>query len=202
MQTTQSAAACGGGIRFASRQYRGAGVCPDLQGTNSVQITFRPADKTNRRAFKALTTEKGQRDFIYSNTVCLFQARHEPECRAEAVFDGETLIGFVFYGKKRRERANRLWVYSLMIGSQFQGRGYGKAVFGSLVKRIYSFYGAVPLYLSVNPRNTAAIHIYEKRGFVRTGETNRFGELIMTLGKQDPAGSGGTSAVPADAETE
>lgn len=65
---------------------------------------------------------------------------------------------------------NDLGLRGMLVGAQFQGRGYGKAVMAQLKSYLSRHYQARHVFLTVNCRNLAAIHLYRAGGWEDTGQ--------------------------------
>lgn len=63
-----------------------------------------------------------------------------------------------------------LGLRGMLVGQQFQGRGYGKAVMAQLKSYLSTHYQARRVFLTVNCRNPAAIHLYRSGGWDDTGQ--------------------------------
>lgn len=63
-----------------------------------------------------------------------------------------------------------LGLRGMLVGQQFQGRGYGKAVMAQLKPYLSGLYTARRVFLTVNCRNGAAIHLYKSGGWEDTGQ--------------------------------
>lgn len=63
-----------------------------------------------------------------------------------------------------------LGLRGMLVGQQFQGRGYGKAVMAQLKSYLSAQYQARQAFLTVNCRNPAAIHLYRNGGWEDTGQ--------------------------------
>ncbi|RDI45453.1 GNAT family N-acetyltransferase [Falsibacillus pallidus] len=85
-----------------------------------------------------------------------------------ALYDGEQLIGFASHGLNKE--TGRYEMISLMLGYQFQGKGYGSPALKLVIEEMVEMYGCSEIYLSVIWNNEAAIRVYEKAGFKPTGE--------------------------------
>jgi diamine N-acetyltransferase len=86
----------------------------------------------------------------------------------KAIYDGEVLIGFASHGFRKEH--NRYELISIMVGHQFQGKGYGLPVLKAVVEDMVQTHNCNEIYLSVIHDNERAIRIYEKVGFEPTGE--------------------------------
>ncbi|WP_313897773.1 GNAT family N-acetyltransferase [Bacillus litorisediminis] len=88
-----------------------------------------------------------------------------------AIYDNQTLIGFTSFGYRKEHQ--RYELISIMIGHQFQGRGYGLPVLNAVIDEMVKMYNCKEIYLSVIYNNDRAIKVYEKRGFKPTGEIEK-----------------------------
>ncbi|MDF2039365.1 GNAT family N-acetyltransferase [Cytobacillus oceanisediminis] len=86
----------------------------------------------------------------------------------KAIYDKGTLIGFATHGLDRDH--DRYELVSLMLGHQFQGKGYGIPAIKLVIKEMKEMYACDEIYLSVIKENEPAIRVYEKVGFEPTGE--------------------------------
>lgn len=62
-----------------------------------------------------------------------------------------------------------LGLRALIVGSQFQGKGYGKAAMLALKPYLARQYPATQVFLTVNCQNPAALHLYLGTGWQDTG---------------------------------
>ncbi|MBT2688240.1 GNAT family N-acetyltransferase [Bacillus sp. ISL-47] len=86
----------------------------------------------------------------------------------KAIYDGDMVIGFATHGLDKEQ--NRYELVSLMLGHQFQGKGYGTPSINLVIKEMKEMYVCDEIYLSVIKENEPAIRVYEKAGFEPTGE--------------------------------
>ncbi|WP_453990323.1 GNAT family N-acetyltransferase [Bacillus nitroreducens] len=107
--------------------------------------------------------------WIASNVFSLAQAKVQPDWVTKAIYAGTQLIGFTMYGLENER--NRFELSRIMIDYKYQGKGYGTAAVKAIISEMYR---TLPycdeIYLSVIPSNKAAIHVYTKAGFRKTGE--------------------------------
>ncbi|MFC4408819.1 GNAT family N-acetyltransferase [Chungangia koreensis] len=87
---------------------------------------------------------------------------------ARAIYDGDVLIGFTSHGFSKG--LNQYELNSMMLGHQFQGKGYGAPVLQAIIDDMVQAYQCDSIYLSVIEDNERAIRVYEKLGFRPTGE--------------------------------
>ncbi|WLV25249.1 GNAT family N-acetyltransferase [Aciduricibacillus chroicocephali] len=136
----------------------------------------------NYRSILKLEVSEGQEDFIETPYECLEEAA---ECKLYKLvglsIDGD-FAGFAMYGyfpAEKAEISGRLWIDRFLVDGNFQGKGLGKKFFQAIIQQVESEYGKQPIYLSVYAQNSVAIRMYEKFGFIPTGEQDVNGELIM-----------------------
>ncbi|WP_077617399.1 GNAT family N-acetyltransferase [Bacillus sinesaloumensis] len=107
--------------------------------------------------------------WIASNVFSLAQAKVQPDWVTKAIYDRTQLIGFTMYGLENER--NRFELCRIMIDYKYQGKGYGtlavKEIISEMIKTLPF---CDEIYLSVIPTNLAAIHVYTKAGFAKTGE--------------------------------
>ena len=140
---------------------------------------------TNKNIWKVCALEPfdEQKDFVAENIQSLAEAyatRNEGKNALPlAVYNDETLIGFVMIGKGTVGNENEsdlikenysLW--RLMIDKKYQGQGLGKQTIDAAMAliRTFPFGEAKKVWLSYEPENTHARAIYQKYGFAENGE--------------------------------
>ncbi|MEI4831640.1 GNAT family protein [Bacillus sp. FJAT-53711] len=98
-----------------------------------------------------------------------------------AIYDNQTLIGFTSYGYRKEHK--RYELISIMLGHQYQGKGYGTPILKAVVDEMSELYKCKEIYLSVIHDNESAKRIYEKIGFKATGEIEKghHDELVYCL---------------------
>lgn len=87
-----------------------------------------------------------------------------------AIYQDETLVGFMMLAHNLEERDLHLWRF--MLSTEYRGRGYGIQSVELLIQlaRNSRKYDHISLYCS--PKSEVAFHIYEKVGFLPTGDVN------------------------------
>ncbi|MFC3800488.1 GNAT family N-acetyltransferase [Cohnella sp. GCM10012308] len=88
-----------------------------------------------------------------------------------AIYDSETLIGFACHGYN--SETERFQLISVMLGHQFQGKGYATASLKLIIDDMNLQYKCKEIYLTVIHDNMNAIKAYEKIGFIPTGEIEK-----------------------------
>lgn len=146
-------------------------------------VTLRKITGENLWDIVALEVEEHQRSFVASNLQSLAEAyvanSNGGAAQPFGVYAEDTPVGFVMisYGcgdwpdaPKVAHDSYSLW--RLMIGRQYQGKGYGKAALGEALHyiRSLSLGPADHCWLSYEPENETARQLYRSFGFEETGE--------------------------------
>ena len=126
-----------------------------------------------------LKVRNDQEHFIASNVYSLAQSKYEPGLLPLAVHDGETMVGFVMYSEQPYE-PGKYFIYRVMVGSEFQGKGYGRAAMRALIERMKALPNCQEIVLGYEPENSVAERLYESLGFRKTGEIFE-GEVVSSL---------------------
>ena len=127
----------------------------------------------NWRKAVFLTTDPERRmpldeKWITSNAYSMLQCIYDEEWDCRLLMDGDTAVGFVFYGHWPEEEQYMLCRY--MIDVKYQNQGYGKAFLPLVVKQIRDQFHCQDVYTSVHDENPHAKYLYESFGFLRTEE--------------------------------
>jgi len=132
-----------------------------------------------------LQVTEEQDDFIASNDYSLAQAyvatlNDKRPPFTFAIYHGDVIIGFTMFYYQDHEindgsEYEELPCYTIlrfMIDKQYQNQGLGKMAMQKVLEYIKSFpHGkASSIYLSYNPKNQVARHLFCSVGFVETGQ--------------------------------
>ena len=139
-----------------------------------MNIRLEPINDSNREAVLALSVREDQ-PFVAPNDVSLRQADKANSeqlgvARPFAIYADEKLVGFCMFAFNPEEKFEdeRYWLWRFMIDKNEQGKGYGQAALGEIIK-YFKDHGADRLYLSTEPENELGLHVYHKFGFRETG---------------------------------
>lgn len=91
-------------------------------------------------------------------------------------YDGNVPVAHVMWGTD--EDGSR-WIGGLLVDAAHQDRGVGGAVVRALVAQLRAA-GHAPIRLSHHPDNAASRALFERSGFVPTGQVED-GEIVMEL---------------------
>lgn len=141
-------------------------------------IALKEIDRSNFFDVIKLSVTDEQREFVATNLFSLAQAKAFPECVCLAIYNEDTLVGFTIYCMDAED--HEYWIYRLMIDTKYQSKGYGKAAMEKLIERIKEDKQHRVIYISFEPENVWAKHLYEKLGFVEDGRVID-GEVVYKL---------------------
>jgi len=145
-----------------------------------MNVELRDITRDNWRSCVRLKVAPDQERFVASNAVSLAQSKYEPECVPLAVYDDDTMVGFVMYRPEDYGLSKIWFIDRLMIGQQYQGKGYGRAAMEAVIARLKAIPGYNAVLISFVPGNDAAQHLYTSLSFEDTGEIEQ-GELVYRL---------------------
>lgn len=145
-------------------------------------LHLEPVTAQNWRDGVFLTTDPDHRnpldeEWVTSTAFSMLQAVYEENWDCRIIYDGETAVGFVFYGLWKEDRP-LLCRYT--IDADWQGKGYGQRALPLIVEQISRQYGSRKVYVTLEKKNARAVHLYEKFGFRDTGETDE-GENVYVF---------------------
>ncbi|MEG2916636.1 MAG: GNAT family N-acetyltransferase [Clostridium sp.] len=141
-------------------------------------ILLKEINKENFWDCVSLEVEDGQADFVTSNAVSIGQSKVQTECIPLAVYDDDTMVGFVMYCVD--EDDGEYWIYRMMIDKNYQSKGYGKKALKKLLEVIQQDKYHSKIFLGVHKESQYAVKLYKSCGFEFNGQV--FGsEHIMRL---------------------
>lgn len=143
-------------------------------------ISFRKITEDNFRAVIQMKRPEEER-FVASNVFSLAQAwlyYENHDVYPFAIYDGETLVGFMMLDEDLEERCLAIW--RVMFPPEHQYKGYGTQALQEIIRLAresgkYDF-----LVIDYVPENKTAERVYTKLGFRPTGEISN-GEIVMRL---------------------
>lgn len=141
-----------------------------------LDITLRPITTDNWVECIELTPteEQQQHGFVATNVLSLAQAYAEPWWNPLAIYSGDTMVGFVMYGRWPETGIPKHhgspepgvdYILRMMIDEHHQGRGYGRAAMQALIDRIKRQPGCREIQLDYDSVNVVAERLYSSLGF-------------------------------------
>jgi diamine N-acetyltransferase len=139
-----------------------------------------------REAVLALRVAPEQEQFVGSVQRALEDAAEYPQANPwyRAIYVGDELVGFVMVSwnvePSPPEIIGPWFLWKLLIGERYQGRGYGSEVVRQIADLVRAE-GATELLTSYVEGSGGPAGFYERLGFVPTGERDDNGEVIVRL---------------------
>ncbi len=131
-------------------------------------INLKPVTKDNLDDVLALKVAETQKGFVSTNAESLAQAYVYSETAWPfAVYDDETLVGFIMMGYYEVKHYYTLWKF--MIDQRYQNKGYGRKALELGLAFIREKFHPEEIYTGVAPGNSVAKGLYESVGFADTG---------------------------------
>ena len=131
-------------------------------------IKLEPVTKENLDDVLALRVAEAQKGFVSTNAESLAQAYVYSETAWPfAVYDDETLVGFIMMGYYEAKHYYTLWKF--MIDQRYQNKGYGRKALELGLAFIREKFHPEEIYTGVAPGNSVAKGLYESVGFADTG---------------------------------
>lgn len=116
-------------------------------------------------------------EWTTSTAFSIVQSVFEPEWESRLIMEDNEIIGFVFYGVWEKKNAPLLCRYTIDVDKQ--NMGYGQAALPVIIEEMRNAYHCDCIYLTLDPQNKRAVHIYEKFGFIFTGETDEGEDIYV-----------------------
>jgi pimeloyl-ACP methyl ester carboxylesterase/GNAT superfamily N-acetyltransferase len=134
-------------------------------------VSLREIGQENWRDVVSLELAANQRGYLEPNAESLAESRFHPWMLPLAIYNDDTVVGFVMFSQWPDPREGNYWVHRFMIDRRHQGRGYGTAAMQALL----DFYRTrIPacqtLWIGYDATNTPAQRFYTRLGFVEQGE--------------------------------
>ncbi len=120
------------------------------------------------------TLSDAQKKMVAPNAVSIAQAHFNSHAWFRAVYAGETPVGFIMLYDNPDEKEYFLWRF--MIGSPYQGNGYGRKAIQLLVDYVRTRPSASQLLVSCGEGEGSPESFYRRLGFERNGK--RYGDEV------------------------
>jgi diamine N-acetyltransferase len=105
--------------------------------------------------------------FVDSVAYSMVWSQMEQGIITKAICNDEEIIGFTMYGYC--EEIQGIKIYSILIDSKHQGKGYGRKILNLILDEISKNSSVKKVYLTFNPENLKCKVLYESIGFKNTG---------------------------------
>ena len=128
-----------------------------------------------------LSVKSNQEHFMKSNVYSLAQCylyREANDVFPFAILKDELVVGFVLLYSDEEDTEPSMTIWRMMIGKDYQQRGYGKKAMHEIIQWVQSFQKYNLLYITHHPENLGAHKLYESLGFKEIG-MNDHHEILM-----------------------
>jgi diamine N-acetyltransferase len=158
--------------------------------TRASKVSLREITIHDVRAVCMLDVALGQDELVAPNAWSIAQAHFSPEAWFRAIYADDVPVGFAMLEDWSQvldrepelyegERFIALWRF--MIDHRYQGLGFGAQAIQLLIAQARSRPAVKNMLLSFVPKENNPEPFYQRFGFVRTGEEDDDGEVIMRL---------------------
>ncbi|MGX6977702.1 GNAT family N-acetyltransferase [Vagococcus elongatus] len=136
-------------------------------------------NKDNWLKLCLLTPGEAGEKFVAPNAISIVQSVYDNDGQwvIKGIAHGNDIIGFTMYGYNVDDKAYDLCRF--MLDQKFQGRGYGQKALKVIVEEMCARFNCEKIYLSTDPENSLGKYIYEKFGFINTGQLVDGEELFV-----------------------
>ncbi len=149
----------------------------------SMTISFREIDSENLEDVLNLDVTNNQKEFYTrTNAQSIAEGHYPPDddpVWIRAIYSGDTPVGFIMTSEAPDQGEYYLW--RIMIGAQFQSKGYAEQALKLLIKRLQDAPNARALITSHLEENRYAGKFFEKQGFSYTGEILGESDRLMEI---------------------
>ena len=141
-------------------------------------VELREITMDNFQECIGLTVAEDQRGFVASNMYSLAEAKADGVSVPLAIYSFDVMVGFIMYWFDAESGTG--YIDRLMLATEHQGRGYGRAAMLEVIDRLRNTPGCMRIRTSFVPANAVAEGLYVSLGFRRTGEVVH-GEIVVVL---------------------
>jgi diamine N-acetyltransferase len=131
-------------------------------------VTLRNLTTGNWVECVRLSVRDDQKNFVASNVFSVAEAHFYPELVTQAIYAGDTMVGFTMYGHD--VDTDKYWIIRLMVDQRYQEKGYGRAAMQEVIARLRRAPNCDRVFISYEPENATAEALYNSLGFHPTGE--------------------------------
>jgi len=124
----------------------------------------------------SVTKEQDKAGYVAPNIVTIAQARFETGAYDFCIWNGDTRIGMLAMidmaeheNREAHDDPNAAYVWRLLIGADFQGKGFGKATM-AMAEDWARERGKSLIQIQAVETNAPAIKLYESLGYSHTGK--------------------------------
>lgn len=135
-------------------------------------INFKEITEENFDAIINMKRPEGEK-FVAPNSISLAQAwlyREAGDVFPKAIYNDDKVVGFILLEEDMDEKKLMLW--RIMFPVEHENKGYGTEAVKLMIKEAKAADKYDGIFLDCDPDNIKARHLYDKLGFVETGDIN------------------------------
>lgn len=144
-----------------------------------MRINLREITMENFEQCLNLTVHEFQKSFVAPNSYSLSEAYADKVSVPLSIYAVDTMVGFIMYDFDLSKQT--VWISRLMVDLRYQQNGYGHETIQEVLPRLKEIKGCKYIKTSYHRDNTNVGRVYERLGFVRTGELTNNGEIICEM---------------------
>lgn len=141
-----------------------------------MNVSLREITEKNWYEATKLKVAESQKGTVAENVYSIAESKFYPTYEIRGIYAYEKMVGFAFYGFDTDENEN--WIARIMIDEVSQQKGFGAKAVHLILERFKERNEGNYVKLSFVEGNETAEKLYEKIGFVKTGEIID-GEIVM-----------------------
>jgi diamine N-acetyltransferase len=145
----------------------------------NMHINLREITMGNFEQCINLKVHESQKNFVASNSYSLSEAFADKVSNPRAIYVADMMVGFIMYDYDPVKQTG--YISRLMVDSLYQQNGYGREAMEEILQRLKSIEGCKYIQTSYHRDNANAGRLYERLGFVKTGEFTNNGEVICRI---------------------
>ncbi|MDP5276729.1 GNAT family N-acetyltransferase [Chengkuizengella axinellae] len=127
-----------------------------------MSIHLKEINKENWEECVNLDVHEKQNGFVPSNAYSIAQSKFEKNMHMFGIYNDNSIIGFTAYILDDDGDMN---LARFMIDKKEQGKGYGKSALQKVIELIKTNFDNKEIWISIHPKNSTAIHLYNSVGF-------------------------------------
>ena len=148
-----------------------------------MSVRLEPVTQADIIPLKDVRVSDGQEFYVRDNTITIAQVRFTPGAYDFCIWDGDTRVGLLALVDHTEtddlseiDHPQAVYVWRLLVGMFFQGKGYGKAAM-AFAEDWARQRGRPLVQVQAVESNETAITVYQSLGYSLTGK--RLGEEVQ-----------------------
>lgn len=132
-------------------------------------VSLVDVDASNWRDVTRVAPAEAQREYVAETAYYLCLCTYGDDWNPVAITVEGEVVGFAMWAV---DTDGSRWIGGLVVDEASQGQGVGAAAVEALIARLSAQDGCTGIALSYQPSNTRARELYQRLGFVETGEVD------------------------------